>query len=93
MSKKDDILQTALHLFAEKGFKDTTMTELSKATGVAEGTIFYHFKSKEDIFLAILENARKDITDEFSPYFGEKSFSNGLEIVKGIISFYLYLSV
>jgi len=93
MSKKDDILQTALHLFAEKGFKDTTMTELSKVTGVAEGTIFYHFKNKEDIFLAILENARKDITDEFSRYFGEKRFSNGLEIVEGIISFYLYLSV
>ncbi len=83
----------ALRLFAEKGFKDTTMTELSKVTGTAEGTIFYHFKSKEHIFLAILENARKDITDEFSRYFREKKFSNGLELMEGLISFYLYLSV
>lgn len=92
MSKKEDILKTALQLFAEKGFKDTSMSELSQATGAAEGTIFYHFKSKEDIFLAILENARKEITGEFEQYFGEQQFTNGLEMMEGVISFSLYLA-
>jgi len=92
MSKKDNILKAALRLFAEKGFKDTPMTELSKVTGAAEGTIFYHFKCKEDIFLAILENVRKEITGEFERYFRERQFPNGLEMMEGVISFYLYLS-
>jgi AcrR family transcriptional regulator len=93
MSKRSDILKAALRLFAEKGFKDTPMTELSKVTGAAEGTIFYHFKSKDDIFLAILENARREITGEFEQYFGERQFANGLEMMEGVISFYLYLAV
>jgi AcrR family transcriptional regulator len=93
MSKKNEILRAALRLFAEKGYKDTPMTELSKVTGAAEGTIFYHFKSKEDIFLAILENARKQITGEFREYFRGRQFQNGLEMMEGVISFYLYLAV
>ncbi|OPX40585.1 MAG: TetR/AcrR family transcriptional regulator [Deltaproteobacteria bacterium] len=92
MSKRTNILKAALRLFAEKGFRDTTMTELSKVTGAAEGTIFYHFKTKEDIFLAILENARKEIIGEFERYFRETRFPNGLEMMEGVISFYLYLS-
>ena len=92
MSKKDDILEAALRLFAEKGFKDTSMSELSQATGAAEGTIFYHFKTKEDIFLAILENARKQITGEFEQYFAARKFANGLEMIEGVISFSLYLA-
>jgi AcrR family transcriptional regulator len=43
MTKKDDILEAANLLFARKGFKDTSMAEVSKLTGAAEGTIFYHF--------------------------------------------------
>jgi len=92
MSKKEDILKAALRLFAEKGFKDTSMSELSHATGAAEGTIFYHFNSKEDILLAILERARQQITGEFERYFGKKQFTNGLEMMEGVISFYLYLA-
>jgi AcrR family transcriptional regulator len=93
MSKKSSILKAALSLFAEKGFKDTPMTQLSKVTGAAEGTIFYHFKSKEGIFLAILENVRKEITAEFEQYFREKPFDSGLHMMEGVISFYLYLAV
>ncbi|MFZ0447949.1 MAG: TetR/AcrR family transcriptional regulator [Desulfatiglandaceae bacterium] len=92
MSKKEDILRAALHLFAEKGFKDTSMSELSQATGAAEGTIFYHFSNKEDILLAILERARQEITGEFERYFGKKRFADGLEMTVGVISFYLYLA-
>ncbi len=92
MSKKEDILRAALRLFSEKGFRDTSMSELSQTTGAAEGTIFYHFSNKEDILLAILERAREEITGEFERYFGKKQFANGLEMTVGVISFYLYLA-
>lgn len=92
MSKKNDILKAALRLFAEKGYKETPITELSLETGAAEGTIFYHFKSKEEILLSILENTRKEITNGFEHYFHERKFRNGLEMMEGLISFNLYLA-
>ena len=92
MSKKDIILGAAAKLFSEKGFRETSMAELSKLTGAAEGTIFYHFKNKEELFVAILEDLRKAILEEFDAYTRQKDFKNGLEMAEGAISFYLQLS-
>ena len=92
MSKKDIILGAAAKLFSEKGFRETSMAELSKLTGAAEGTIFYHFRNKEELFVAILEDLRKAILEEFENYTKQKDFKNGLEMAEGAISFYLQLS-
>ena len=92
MSKKEAILQAATRLFSEKGFKETSIAELSKTTGAAEGTIFYHFKNKEDIFLSILEDTRKRVIEEFDRYLKEGEFDSGLDMIEGAISFYFYLA-
>jgi AcrR family transcriptional regulator len=92
MSKKDIIRGAAAKLFSEKGFRETSMAELSKLTGAAEGTIFYHFKNKEELFVAILEDLRKAILEEFENYTRQRDFKNGLEMAEGAISFYLQLS-
>ena len=92
MSKKESILQAATWLFSQKGFKDTSMAELSKMTGVAEGTIFYHYKNKESLFLAALEAIKTTITSEFDKYVGETSFKSGIDMVEGVVSYYLYLA-
>ena len=78
-------------LFAEKGFKDTSMAELSKLTGAAEGTIFYHFKNKEELFLTVLEKVKEDIIREFEGYLKETKFDNGLDMIEGAITFYIQL--
>ncbi len=92
MSKKESILQAATSLFAKKGFKDTSMADLSNITVVAEGTIFYHFKNKETLFLAVLETVKLKIINDFERYMASKSFQNGQEMVEEVISFYLYLA-
>jgi AcrR family transcriptional regulator len=92
MTRKEIILEAATALFSDKGFKDASMAELCRLTGVAEGTIFYHFKSKEDLFVAILENLRKRITEEFEKYATEKRFETGIDMLEGVISFYLFLA-
>ncbi len=92
MTKKQAILQAATGLFSQKGFKDTSMAELSRATGVAQGTIFYHFKNKEELFLSILKEFEISIVDEFERYIGENHFETGLEMVEGVVTFYLYLA-
>jgi AcrR family transcriptional regulator len=92
MSKKESILQSALWLFAKKGFKDTSMADLSKMTGAAEGTIFYHFKNKETLFITILELVKTKIINEFDKYAAEKNFKTGLEMVEEVVAFYLYIA-
>jgi len=90
--KKDAILRAAIVLFSEKGFKDTSVTDLAAMTGAAEGTIFYHFKSKENLFLEILKRVREKIIEEFNIYIAERSFETGLDMAEGVVSFYLYLA-
>lgn len=92
MKKKEIILKVAMQLFARKGFKDTSMAELSKITGAAEGTIFYHFKTKQGVFLEILKTAKEDILFEFNCYTENRKFETGIEMMEGAISFYLYLA-
>ncbi len=52
---KDAILQSAIDLFSQKGFNATSTAEIAAAAGVAEVTVFRHFKTKKDILLAVLE--------------------------------------
>jgi AcrR family transcriptional regulator len=50
---KTRILKAALHLFAQKGYSNTTTKDLASAAKVAEGTIFRHFSSKKEILIDI----------------------------------------
>ncbi|MFP3387235.1 TetR/AcrR family transcriptional regulator [Brevibacillus sp. SIMBA_040] len=52
--KQRNILRASIKLFAEKGFHASSTSEIAKEAGVAEGTIFRHYKSKKDILLAVV---------------------------------------
>ncbi|WP_245604753.1 TetR/AcrR family transcriptional regulator [Paucisalibacillus globulus] len=52
--KQKGILAAATELFAEKGYAATSTSEIAKKAGVAEGTIFRHYKSKKDLLLTIV---------------------------------------
>ena len=52
--KKQRIVLAAIELFAKKGYANTATSEIAKEAGVAEGTIFRHFGTKENLLLAIL---------------------------------------
>lgn len=52
--KRDRIITAAIALFAEKGFRNTSTAEIASQAGVAQGTLFYHFKNKEGILTEVL---------------------------------------
>ncbi len=91
LSKKESILQVATLLFSKNGFRHTSIEEIANMTGVAEGTIFYHFKTKDGLFLAILDNLKKDVIEQVTEFYSRREFSNGLEMVEAAISFYIHL--
>jgi len=49
------IVRCAIHLFAEKGFRGTTTRELASAVGVTEPVLYQHFRTKRDLYTAIIE--------------------------------------
>lgn len=63
MSKREQILETALELFTEHGFRGTSTAEISKQAGVATGTLFHHFKSKEELIEELYLGAKTDLAD------------------------------
>ena len=92
MNRKKAILQAATTLFSKNGFKETSTADLAKMIGVAEGTIFYHFKNKNKLFLAVLEQTRNLILEEFYAYLGTHRFDNGLDKIEHAVAFHLYLA-
>lgn len=52
--RQRNILTAATEMFAEKGFAATSTREIAKKAGVAEGTIFRHYKTKKDLLLSIV---------------------------------------
>lgn len=53
--KKQSIYRAAAKLFGEKGFEGTSLDKVAEKAGVAKGTIFYHFRNKEELFSALIE--------------------------------------
>src|SRR6266700_2813345 len=51
------ILQAAEEVLAEKGYHETSMDEIAARVGVAKGTVYLHFPSKEDLVFALIEQA------------------------------------
>ncbi|WP_462324968.1 TetR/AcrR family transcriptional regulator [Desulfoplanes sp.] len=92
MSLKQTILETATQLFATNGFKNTSISVIAKHSGAAEGTIFHHFKNKEDVFLCALNRAKGLIINEVDEQINNRHFDSGLEMVEGVINVYFYLS-
>lgn len=53
--KKQLILDTALRLFAQKGFSATSIQDIVDQIGIAKGSLYVYFKSKEDLFVSALQ--------------------------------------
>jgi len=51
---RDEILKAAMRLFAVRGFHETSMAEVARAASVSKALIFWHFKTKEELFMAVL---------------------------------------
>lgn len=61
VSKKEQILDKALHLFLEKGFDKTSISDILDSLNIARGTLYYHFESKEAIMDAIIARQAQEV--------------------------------
>jgi AcrR family transcriptional regulator len=60
-SRRDELLQIAAGLFAEKGFKNTTVRDIADAAGILSGSLYHHFDSKESMVDEILRSFHDEL--------------------------------
>lgn len=85
MDKRKQILEMALKLFNENGFQGTPTSAIAKEAGVATGTLFYHFKTKEELVISLYVDIKQEINKLFDEAVGESTdleyiFKKALEI-------------
>lgn len=57
------LLDAALEVFVEKGFRGASTTEITQRAGVATGSLFYHYKSKENLYETLYRTIRQQFID------------------------------
>ena len=62
--RKNEILDAAEHLFGTKGFDNTSTTDILNETGIARGTLYYHFKSKEELLDSMISRMTKRFVEK-----------------------------
>jgi len=64
---KARILDAAADAFMRHGFADTTVDEIADAVGATKGLVYYHYRSKFDIFLAVYEQGMQRVRERVEP--------------------------
>lgn len=88
-TKKPAIIEAAIRLFSEKGIKATTVKDISREAGVAEGTLYCHWKSKDElaqeIFYDNMKRFKQDLKNELHEVTGTKN-----KLKHAIVAFYAF---
>ena len=58
--KRDAILRAAIDVFADRGFFSAQVADIARAAGVAAGTVYLYFKSKDDLLVSIFDRSMRD---------------------------------
>lgn len=76
-SKYHRILEAAVKVFARQGFRQSTVSQIAKEAGVADGTIYLYFKNKDDILVHFFSFKAKQVFDCFRKEVGRGADSAG----------------
>ena len=72
-----------MKLFAEKGYDATSVEEITATVGVAKGTLYYHFSSKEEIFEFLVEEGVKLLKNSIE--IKTEGLDNSLDKIRAIV--------
>ena len=75
VSTKDLIIDTAEHLFAQFGYLGVSMMDISDSLGITKAALYYHFDSKEKIYLKVLDGAFKEFSETIQKVIGDENLS------------------
>ncbi|MFC5449390.1 TetR/AcrR family transcriptional regulator [Paenibacillus aestuarii] len=69
---KQKLLKAALEIFSEKGYYETKVSDIVKRAGVAQGTFYLYFQTKESIFTSIIQSTNDQMIEQIDQIFAEQ---------------------
>jgi AcrR family transcriptional regulator len=91
-ARREQILKTALKLFAAQGFDATSTRQIASEAGIAEGLIFHYFPTKASLLAAILEDrleGRRAFRSELRPLLEDAGSKPAPEVLRAVASGWL----
>lgn len=85
--RKNEILDVAEELFAAKGFDGTSTNDILEKAGIARGTLYYHFKSKEDILDGVINRMIDQMAEKASEIVADQSIPVLERLTEVILAF------
>jgi TetR/AcrR family transcriptional regulator, fatty acid metabolism regulator protein len=85
--KHQSILESAIRVFARQGFFQSTISQIAREAGVADGTIYLYFKNKEDILIQIFSFKTAQVFKKFQKEVDKAG--NSLDKLKNLVSRHL----
>lgn len=84
--RRNEILDAADELFGQKGFDGTSTNDILEKVGIARGTLYYHFKSKEDIMDALIDRSCVNLLGTARKIAGDKTIPVNQRILQVVMS-------
>lgn len=82
INKRQQLLDSALTLFVNQGIDATSTASIAKHAGVANGTLFHHFPSKEVLVLTLYKNIKQDFATQIETFtFNEENLKKQVKLI------------
>lgn len=98
IAKREEILTTALDVFAQKGYRGASLREIAESVGLSQAGLLHHFSSKEELFAEVLRK-RDDVAErEHQADGGSRGLDTLIDIVRhnadvpGLVQLYATIS-
>ena len=82
---KQKIVEAALELFAEKGYKGATTLTIAQKSGFSEKTLFRKFETKKNLFSSVLIQNYEKMTEDFDSIIIDREFENSRDFLETLI--------
>ena len=82
---REKILNTATQLFIQKGSEKTSMQDIAQTAGISKGAIYHHFKSKDEIVLAVIRSRQELMEEEMKQWLKATENLTGREQLQTIL--------
>jgi TetR/AcrR family transcriptional regulator, cholesterol catabolism regulator len=71
LSRRDELLELAARMFAERGFRATTVRDIADAAGILSGSLYHHFDSKESMVDELLSRFQEELFGRYEEIVAE----------------------
>jgi AcrR family transcriptional regulator len=82
--RREELINTALDLFCENGYQNTAVSDIVKKVGVAQGTFYYYFKTKEELINSIIDDYIELVIKIIEPIIADKKMNAAEKIQRAL---------